>query len=147
MVVPFSVQILAFYRQNPHEENHGKIGGANAPPTTFKQPRKRGFGRVSAARVWPGGHTLLVDFPAFFCCFYIQLVFSFESSIVTKWPWILGFNRSILRGFFSTGFQPLDFALIHRVRINSDLIQDLVGFWAQFSSLSFRNGPANKLNI
>ena len=23
-----------------------------------------------------------------------------------------GFNRSILRGFFSTGFQPLDFALI-----------------------------------
>jgi len=31
---------------------------------------------------------------------------------VTKWPWILGFNRSILRGFFSTSFQPLDFALI-----------------------------------
>ena len=68
--------------------------------------------RVFAARVWPGGHTLLVGRPGIPFCFYLQLVSSFESSIVTKWPLILGFNRSILRGFFSTGFQPLDFALI-----------------------------------
>ena len=117
------MQLLAFYRHNPHEEDPGEIGGANAPPNSTTKPRKRGLGRVSAARVWPpsrvsaarvwpGGHTLLVGFPAFSLCFNLQLVFSFESSIVTKWPVILGFNRSILRGFFSTGSQPLDFALI-----------------------------------
>ena len=55
MVVPFLVQILAFYRQNPHEENLGKIGGANALPNSTTKPRKHGFGRVSAARMvrWP----------------------------------------------------------------------------------------------
>ena len=89
-----------------------KVGGANALPNSPTEPRKRGFGRVSAARVWPGGHTLLVGLPGFAFCFYLQLVVQFESRIATKWPWILGFNRSILRGFFSTDFQPLDFALI-----------------------------------
>ena len=52
MVVPFSVQILAFYRHNSHEEDPGEIGGANAPPNSPTKPRKRGFGRVSAA-TWP----------------------------------------------------------------------------------------------
>ena len=93
-------------------QDPGEIGGANAPPNSPTLPRKRGLGRVSAARVWPGGHTLLVGLPGLTSCFYLQLVSSFESGILTKWPWIFGFNRSILRGFFSTGFQPLDFALI-----------------------------------
>ena len=88
MVVPFSVQILPFYRQKPNLQERIKIGGANAPPTTTKQPRKRGFGRVFAARGWPGGHTLLVGFPAFFFYFYLQLDFSFKSEILTKWPLI-----------------------------------------------------------
>ena len=113
IVVPFSANILAFYRQNPNHQDPGEIVGANAPPNSTTKPRKCGFGRVSAARVWPGGHTLLVGLPGFTFCFYLQLVFSFESRIVTKWPLILGFNRSILRGFFSTGFQHLDFALIY----------------------------------
>ena len=113
MVVPFSVQILAFYRQNPNLQDKMKIGGANAPPNSITEPRKRGFGRVSAVFLWPCGHILLVELPDFASCIYLQLDFQFESGIVTKWPLILGFNRSILRGFFSTGFQPLDFALIY----------------------------------
>ena len=134
MVVSFSVQILTFYRQKPNLQDPREIGGANAPPNSTTKPRKRGFCRVFAARVCPGGHTLLVGRPGIPLCFYLELVSSFESRILTKWPWILGFNRSILRGFFSTGFPPLDFALIYLVRINSDLIQNLVGFWAHFSS-------------
>ena len=108
MVVPFCSAESSIYRQNPNREYPAKIGGANAPPTDFKQPRNA----AGTAFLRPGGHTLLVGRPGIPFCFYLQLVSSFESSIVMKWPWILGFNRSILRGFFSTGFQPLDFALI-----------------------------------
>ena len=75
LVVPFLVQMRAFYRQKPNLKDPGKSGGANAPPTEFKQPRKRDFGRVSAARVWPPSHTLLVGLPSFTFCFYLQLVF------------------------------------------------------------------------
>jgi len=42
-----------------------KIEGLNAPPNSLTKPQKRGFGRVSAARVWPPGHTLLVVLPCF----------------------------------------------------------------------------------
>ena len=107
MVVPFSVQILPFYRHKPNLQERIKIGGANAPPNSITEPRKRGFGRVSAALLWPGGHSLLVELPGFAFWFYLQLDFSFKSGNLTKWPLILGFNRSIQRGFFSTGFQPL----------------------------------------
>ena len=94
---PFSVQILPFYRPKPNLQDPGEIGGANAPPNSPTKLRKRSLGRVSAARVWPGGHNLLVGLPGFPFCFYLQLVSSFESRILTKWPWILGFNRSILK--------------------------------------------------
>ena len=134
MVVHFSAQILAFYRHKSSKEDPGEIGGANAPPNSPTKPQKRGFGRVSAARVWPGGHTLLVGLPGFSFCIYLQFVSSFDFRILTKWPWILGFNRSILRGFFSTSFPPLNFALIYLVRINSDLIQNFGGLWAHFCS-------------
>ena len=60
MVVHFSAQILPFYRQKPSMQDPGEIGGANAPPNSPTMPRKRGFCRVSVARVWPAGHTLLV---------------------------------------------------------------------------------------
>ena len=113
MVVPFSAQVQAFYREKPNNQDPGEVGGANAPPNSPTKPRKRDLGRVSAARVWPDGHTLLVGFSRSFFCLYLQFVSSFGSRILTKWPWILGFNRSILRGFFLTGFQPLDFALIY----------------------------------
>ena len=86
LVVPFSVKVLAFYRQKPNVQDPGEIGGANAPPNSPTKPRKRGFGRVSAARVWPGGHILLVGRAGFPFCFYLQLVSSFGSSMVTKWP-------------------------------------------------------------
>ena len=84
MVVHFSAQILAFYRHNPNNQDPAEIGGAIAPPNSPTMSRKRGLGRVSAARVWPGGHTLLVGGPGIPFCFYLQLVFSFESRIVTK---------------------------------------------------------------
>ena len=60
MVVQFSAQRLPFYRQKPNKQDPGEIGRANAPPNSPTMPRKPGLGRVSAARVWPGGHTLLV---------------------------------------------------------------------------------------
>ena len=88
MVVPFSVKILAFYRQKPNLQDPGEIGGANAPPNSTTKPRKRGFGRVSAARVWPGGHTLLVGLPGFEFWFYLGLVLQFSSEILKKWPLI-----------------------------------------------------------
>ena len=55
-----------------------KIGGANAPPNSLTKLRKRGFGRVSAARVWPGGYTLLVVIPGFAIYFYLQLDLQFK---------------------------------------------------------------------
>ena len=81
MVVPFSVQILPFYRQKPNLQDPMKIGGANAPPNSLTEPRKRGSGRVSAARVWPPGHALLVERPSFSCWLYLQLDLQFKSEI------------------------------------------------------------------
>ena len=88
MVVSFFVQILSFYRQKPNLQDKMKIGGANAPPNSITEPRKRDFGRVSAAFLWPGGHSLLVELPGFASCIYLQLDFQFESGILTKWPLI-----------------------------------------------------------
>ena len=51
MVVPIYSEIPAFYRQKLRGERCEKIGGANVPPNSLTKPRKRGFGRVSAARV------------------------------------------------------------------------------------------------
>ena len=45
MFVPFSANILAFYRQNPNHQDPGEIGGANAPPNSPTKQRKRGLGR------------------------------------------------------------------------------------------------------
>ena len=105
MVVPFSMQILPFYRQKPNLQERIKIGGANAPPNSLTKLQKRGFGCVSAARVWPSGHTLLVEFPGFAFWLYLQLDFSFKSGILTKWPfpWLQPIDSGrILLNRFST---------------------------------------------
>ena len=130
----FQHKACPFIVQNAGMQDPGEVGEANASPNTPTKPRKCGPSRVSTARVWPGGHTLLVGHPGSFVWLYPLLVSSFELQLSTKWSWILGFNRSILRGIFSTGFQPLDFALIQWVRFNSDLIQNFGGLWAHFSS-------------
>ena len=104
---PFSVHIMAFYRQKPNHQDPGEVGGVHAPPNSPRLPRKRGPSRVSAARVWPDGHILLVGLSGGFFWLYPLLVLSFELRILTKWPWIFGFNRSILREFFSNGFNLL----------------------------------------
>ena len=141
----FSAQ-TSIYKEKPQGGNPEKIGGANAPPNSLTKPRKRGFGRVFAARVWPGGHTLLVGLPGISSCLYLGLNLQFRSEILKKWPLIFLLNRLILRGFFSTGFQPLDFALIQWAQINSDLIQNFGGLLGSFLFISLKNGPANKLN-
>ena len=56
---------MAFYRHKPNNQDPGEVGGANAPPNSLTMPRKCGFCRVSTARVWPGGHTLLVELLGF----------------------------------------------------------------------------------
>ena len=50
MVIPLCVQILAFYRHNPHEEDPGEIGGANAPPNSLTSRENAAF----AAFLRPG---------------------------------------------------------------------------------------------
>ena len=55
-----------------------KIGGANAPPNSPTKPQKRGFGRVSAAWLWPGGHSRGMVHPGFAFWFYFQLDFSLQ---------------------------------------------------------------------
>ena len=84
LVLPIYNEKLAFYRQKPRRERREKIGGANAPPNSKTKPQKRSFGCVSAARVWPGGHTLLVVLPDFAICFYLILDFSFQLLNLTK---------------------------------------------------------------
>ena len=116
MVVPFYSENPAFYRQKPSGERREKIGGANAPPNSLTKPRKYGFGRVSVARVWPGGHTQLVVLPSFSICINLQLDLQFKSEILTKWPLIFGFNRLIWDDSFQPVFNLSDlprFALIH----------------------------------
>ena len=84
-----------------------KIGGANAPPNSPTKPYKCGICRVFVARVWAGGHTLLVELPGFAIDFYLQLDLQFKSGILTKWPFIFGFNRLIYKDFILTSFQPI----------------------------------------
>ena len=110
---PFSAQRMAFYRQNPNHQDPGEIGGADAPPNSPTLPRKRGFGRVSTARVWPGGHTLLVSLPGFAFWLYLQLDFQFESGVVTKWPLIFASTDRFWEDSSQPVFNLSDFALIH----------------------------------
>jgi len=68
-----------------------KIGGANAPPTKSNKPRKWGQSRISAALVWPGGHTRLVGLVRLVFWLYLLLVFPFQLQDLTKQPLIFGF--------------------------------------------------------
>ena len=113
MVVHFQHKEWPFIGKKPNKQDPGEIGGANAPPNSPRLPRKRGLGCVFAARVWPGGHTLLVGLPGVSFCLYLGLDLLFGSEILKKWPLIFASTRSILGEFFSTSFQPLDFTLIH----------------------------------
>ena len=84
-----------------------KIVGANAPPTVIKRPRKRYFGRVSAAMVWPGGHTRLVKLLRLVIFPYLLLVFPFLLQDLRKQSLIVGFNRLIWEDTFQSVFNPL----------------------------------------
>ena len=109
MVVPIYSEIPAFYRQKPRGERREKIGGANAPPTNIKRPRKRDFGRVF-------GHTRLGQLPRLEIFPYLLLVFPFLLQNLIKRPLIFGFNRLILDDSFQLVFNLSDlsrFALIH----------------------------------
>ena len=88
MVVHFQRKEWPFIGKKISVQDPGEIGGANAPPNSPTKPRKRGFGLVSVARVWPGGHTLLVGLPGFEFWFYLGLNLQFSSEILQKWPLI-----------------------------------------------------------
>ena len=85
----------AFYMQKPRGGRREEIGGANAPLTEMIRPRKRGFGRVFAAWLWPGGHSRGVVTPGFAFWLYLQLDFSFQLLDLTKRSLIVGFNNLI----------------------------------------------------
>ena len=95
----------------------------NAALAAFPRP---GCGQVATPCWW-----VALVLPSDFICSWI---FSLGPEFWWNGLRFFGFNRSILRGFFSTSFQPLDFALILWARINSDLIQNFGGLWAHFSS-------------
>ena len=78
MVVHFQHKEWPFIGKKPSMQKPGEIGGANAPLNSPTLPRIRGFCRVSAARVWPDGHTLLVGLSGVFFWLYPLLVLSLE---------------------------------------------------------------------
>ena len=74
--------------------------GANAPPTDSTKPQKRGYGRVSATWVWPGGHTRGVQLTDLAISFYLLLDFPFQLLDLMKPPLIFGFIQLICRDLF-----------------------------------------------
>ena len=92
---PFFSEKYNIYRRKPNGGGRTKIGGANAPPIKSNKPRKRGFDRVSAAWVWPGGHTRGGTPPCFVVWLYLLLVFPFQLQDLTKRSLIVGFNHLI----------------------------------------------------
>ena len=77
MVVPIYSEKPAFYRQKPRGERREKIGEPNAPPTEVTKPRKLNFSHVSAAWLWPGGHSRGGTPPRFAIQFNLVLDFPF----------------------------------------------------------------------
>ena len=117
----------SIYSQKPKGGDPGKIGGANAPPTESVVPRKRGLGRVSAALVWPGGHTKGGEAPGLKNSPYLLLVFLFLSNC---WRNSLDFVASIAR-FRENFSQPLDLP-----RFTPDFfISNLFWFNSEFGGL------------
>ena len=113
MVVHFAPLKPVFIGKTHKGRIPGRLGGANAPPTTNKQSRKRGFGRVFVALVWLGGHTQLVEIPDLMICPYLLLVVSLQLQDLTKQPLIVW-------------LQPLDSGRILFNRFSTSLIcQDL----------------------
>ena len=82
--------------------------GANAPPTKTKWPQKCGFGSISAAMVWPGGHTRLEELLRSVILPYLPLVFSFLLQDLMKQPLIVGLNHLIWEDSFQLVFNLSD---------------------------------------
>ena len=126
-----------FIGKNLKEKIPGRLGEQTLPPTTFTWPWKRGLGRVSAALVWPGGHTQKGKAPGLVFGPYLLLVFLFLLHTLTKQPLIVWLQPLDSGRIFLNLLICQDLALISSFRIYSELIQTLVGFWACFSFLSF----------
>jgi len=91
--------------EKPDGRGRKKIGGANAPPTVIKWPqkcgqikwsRKHSFGRIFAAWLWPGGHSLGDTPPRFAIQLYLVLDFPLQLLVLTKWLFISGFKLTDL---------------------------------------------------
>ena len=126
----FALRKPVFIGKNQKGRIPGRLGEQTLPQLTL-------LGRVSVALVWPGGHTQLVGAPGLVNSPYLLLVFLFLLQTLTKQPlivWLqpLDSGRILLNLLICQ-----DFALIPLFRIYSELNQNLVGFWACFSFLSF----------
>ena len=78
LILVFAAFCLAergIYSQKPYNHDPGEVGGANAPPNSPRLPQKRGFCRIFAALVWPGGHTKRGVAPGLKWGSYLMLVF------------------------------------------------------------------------
>ena len=111
LVVPIYSENPTFYRQKPRGERCEKIGGANAPPNSLTKPRECGFGRVSVARVWPGGHTLLGCSPASRFVFIFSWICSLSLGFWRNGLWSLASTDrfvGICSNWFSTDLNKPD---------------------------------------
>ena len=93
----------AFYRQKPRRGRREKIRGANAPLISTKEPRIRGSGCGSAARMWPLGHIPVGSRLRKICAPFVRLDLLFELLDLTKRSLIVGFNHLI----WEDPFQPI----------------------------------------
>ena len=106
---------------------------------TLPQQSSTSYGnaaRAAFSRPWCG-HTQFGENSGLLICLYLLLVFLFLLQTLTKQPlivWLypLDSGRILLNLLICQ-----DFVLIPSFRIYSELIQNLVSFWACFSFLSF----------
>ena len=80
----FQHKYWPFIGKNPTCRIPGRSGEQTLPLT----PQPSRGSRVSAARVWPDGHTLLVGLPGVELWFYLGLDLQFSSEILKKWSLI-----------------------------------------------------------
>ena len=102
MVVPFCSAETSIYRAKPKGGIPGRLGEQTLPQRTQDS-------RVSAALVWPGGHTQLTGSPDLVNFPYLLLVFLFLLQKLTKQPLIVW-------------LQPLDSGRILLNRFSTSLI-------------------------
>ena len=138
----FSLLKLEFIGKNQKEGIPGRLGEQTLPQLT--QDGRGNAARAAFPRPWCGQvatpswwRSLIDDFLLYSSGFLVSAP-GFDETTFDCWLQQLDSGR-ILLNRFSTSLICYDFALIPWFRIYSELNQNLVGFWACFSFLSFSN--------